>query len=38
DLIKKIEEYIIWYNTNRPEEKLKGMTPMEYRLSYLKIA
>ncbi|MCB4928866.1 IS3 family transposase [Streptococcus mutans] len=24
-----------WYNYHRPQEKLKGMTPMEFRKSYL---
>lgn len=38
DLIKVVNEYIKWYNTNRPQEKLKGMTPEEFRLSYLKLA
>ncbi|MFM1608482.1 IS3 family transposase [Streptococcus mutans] len=24
-----------WYNYHRPQEKLKGTTPMEFRKSYL---
>ncbi|HHK5586385.1 IS3 family transposase [Streptococcus mutans] len=24
-----------WYNFDRPQEKLKGMTPVEFRESYL---
>jgi len=38
DLIKKIDHYIYWYNNDRPQEKLKGMTPIEYRNSYLSCA
>ncbi|MFM1638943.1 IS3 family transposase [Streptococcus mutans] len=34
-LIRQIREYINWYNYHRPQEKLKGMTPMEFRKSYL---
>ncbi|MCB4936646.1 IS3 family transposase, partial [Streptococcus mutans] len=34
-LIRQIREYINWYNYHRPQEKLKGMTPMEFRESYL---
>lgn len=34
-LIHQIREYINWYNYHRPQEKLKGMTPMEFRKSYL---
>jgi transposase InsO family protein len=34
-LINQVEQYINWYNTDRPQEKLKGMTPFEFRLSYL---
>lgn len=34
-LIKQTDEYIYWYNYNRPQENLKGMTPMDYRSSYL---
>ena len=36
DLIRRIKQYIMWYNTDRPQEKLKGMTPDEFRKSYLK--
>lgn len=35
ELIDRIDEYIKWYNYDRPQEKLKGMTPIEYRNSYL---
>ena len=35
ELIQMIEEYIYFYNYERPQRKLKGMTPMEYRESYL---
>lgn len=38
DLIRVVNEFIMWYNTNRPQEKLKGMTPEEFRMSYLKLA
>ncbi|MGT2958533.1 IS3 family transposase [Streptococcus bovimastitidis] len=31
----QIDDYILWYNTDRPQEKLKGMTPCEFRESYL---
>ncbi|WP_373823218.1 IS3 family transposase [Streptococcus ferus] len=24
-----------WYNDHRPQEKLKGMTPLEFREAYL---
>jgi len=34
-LIKQVNEYINWYNHDRPQEKLKGMTPFEFRDSYL---
>ncbi|WP_369950441.1 IS3 family transposase [Lactococcus ileimucosae] len=26
---------MFWYNYDRPQVKLKGMTPMEYRMAYL---
>lgn len=35
ELIKRVEEYISWYNYDRPQEKLKGMTPIEFRNTYL---
>ena len=35
ELIRMVEEYIRFYNYERPQRKLKGMTPMEYRESYL---
>lgn len=35
DLIKVVDEYIIWYNTDRPQDKLKGMTPHEFRELFL---
>jgi transposase InsO family protein len=31
DLQSKIEEYIYYYNNERLQSKLKGMTPIEYR-------
>ena len=31
ELITSIEEYIDWYNRDRLQERLKGMTPMQYR-------
>ena len=31
ELLVEIDEYIGWYNTERVQERLKGMTPMEYR-------
>lgn len=31
ELIKQVNDYIIWYNYDRPQSKLKGMTPIEYR-------
>lgn len=34
-LIQQIREYIDWYNCHRPQEKLKGMTPLEFREAYL---
>ena len=34
-LIKQVHDYIHWYNYNRPQEKLKGMTPIEFRNLYL---
>lgn len=35
ELIRIVEEYIHFYNYERPQRKLKGMTPMKYRESYL---
>ena len=34
-LVHQIREYINWYNDHRPQEKLKGMTPLEFREAYL---
>ncbi|KAF6606891.1 MULTISPECIES: IS3 family transposase, partial [unclassified Lactococcus] len=30
ELIKQVNDYIIWYNNDRPQGKLKGMTPIEF--------
>ncbi|HFQ7505613.1 TPA: IS3 family transposase [Streptococcus agalactiae] len=35
ELIKQIRDYMDWYNYDRPQENLKGMTPLEFRESYL---
>jgi transposase InsO family protein len=35
ELTRMVEEYIHFYNHERPQRKLKGMTPMEYRRSCL---
>ena len=35
ELIAMVDKYIHFYNYERPQRKLKGMTPMEYRQSYL---
>lgn len=35
DLLNDIDDYILFYNTNRPQRKLKGMTPLEFREAYL---
>lgn len=35
ELITLVDKYIYFYNNERPQRKLKGMTPMEYRQSYL---
>ena len=35
DLVQTIAYYIHFYNHERPQRKLKGMTPMEYRNAYL---
>jgi len=37
ELIKEIDDYIVWYNNERVQEKLKGMTPMQYRNHALQI-
>ena len=31
ELTKAIDEYIQWYNTERIQQRLKGLTPMQYR-------
>ena len=35
DLIKQIDNLIAWYNFDRPQLKLKGMTTIEYRQTYI---
>lgn len=35
DLIKAMADYIDFYNKRRPQRKLKGMTPEQFRSSYL---
>ncbi len=35
DLIRNVERYIYFYNCERPQRKLKGMTPCQFRESYL---
>lgn len=35
ELRTMVDKYIHFYNHERPQRKLKGMTPMEYRQSYL---
>ena len=35
ELIAMVDKYIHFYNYERPQRKLKGMTPAEYRESYL---
>ena len=35
DLIKAVADYIDFYNKRRPQRKLKGMTPAQFRVSYL---
>jgi len=37
DLFKAIDNFILFYNTARPQRKLKGMTPQEFREAYLKL-
>ena len=34
-LIEAVDKYIHFYNYDRPQLKLKGMTPKEYRNAYL---
>ena len=34
-LIKMVDNYIDFYNNRRPQRILKGMTPTQFRLSYL---
>ena len=31
DFNQAIEDYIQWYNTERIQQRLKGLTPMHYR-------
>ncbi len=35
-LLDAIDDFILFYNTDRPQRKLKGMTPLEFRESYLR--
>ena len=35
ELIKAVDDYIDFYNNRRPQRKLKGMTPEQFRSSYL---
>ena len=35
ELIRMVDHYIRFYNYERPQRKLKGMTPVEFRASYL---
>lgn len=35
ELMQAIVQYIYFYNCERPQRKLKGMTPMQYRNAYL---
>ena len=35
ELLQMVECYIHFYNHERPQRKLKGMTPMEYRNAYI---
>ena len=37
-MVSEIEDYIWWYNTERVQERLKGMTPIEYRNHALQLA
>ena len=38
ELIKKIEEYIYYYNNKRIKLKLKGLSPVQYRTQSLRVA
>ncbi|OWN69306.1 transposase [Corynebacterium diphtheriae bv. gravis] len=31
ELCQAIDEYILWYNTYRLQERFKGLAPMQYR-------
>lgn len=31
DFLAEVEDYIDWYNTKRVQQRLKGLTPMQYR-------
>ncbi|QRV02348.1 IS3 family transposase [Arcanobacterium phocisimile] len=31
DFLDQLDQYITWYNNNRIQERLKGLTPIEYR-------
>ena len=35
ELMQQIDDFIAWYNFDRPQLKFKGMTPIEYRETYL---
>ena len=35
ELMQQIDDFITWYNFDRPQLKLKGMTPIEYRQTYI---
>ena len=37
DLIKVIDDYIYYYNYDRIKEKLKGLSPVNYRLQSINI-
>ena len=37
ELIRRIDEYIKWYNEERIQVKLKGLTPLQYRSKAFKI-
>ncbi|MFM7029788.1 MAG: transposase, partial [Micrococcales bacterium] len=36
-LVSEINQYITWYNNERVQERLKGMTPMQYRSHALQL-